>query len=106
MEDSGTQLDFNFLADDLLELPRDLGETGYFQFSSERRQAIRALAEKFGVAINQRVRLRLRRSNEDLEGKLMLDTLLLPSLYDKTIVLRLGNVIFENTDIEQCLLLD
>ena len=106
MEDSGDQLDFNFSADDLLELPRDLGETGYFQFSSERRQAIRALAEKFGIALNQRVRLRLRGRDEEFEGKLMLDSLLLPSPHDKSIALRLGSITFENTDIEQCHPLD
>lgn len=102
MEDSRDQLDFNFAADDLLELPRDLGETGYFQFSSERRQAIRALAQKFDLALNQRVRLRLRGNDEELKGKLMLDSLLLPSLYDRSIALRLGNITFENTEIDFC----
>ena len=102
MEDSGNQLDFNFAADDLLELPRDLGETGYFQFSSERRQAIRALAEKFNVPLNQRVHLSLKGTSGVLEGKLMLDSLLLPRLCDQSITLRLGNVVFENTEIESC----
>lgn len=102
MEDSRDQLDFNFAADDLLELPRDLGETGYFQFSSERRQAIRALAEKFNIPLNQRVRLGLKGAGAELEGKLMLDSLLLPSPCDKTIALRLGSITFENTDIEFC----
>ena len=100
------QLDFNFAADDLLEFPRDLGEEGYFQFNSERKQAVQSLAAKFGVALNKRVRLRLHGCGEEFEGKLVLDALLLPSLNDEAIRLRLGSVTFDHTDIEHCLMLD
>ena len=106
MDNADDQLDFNFAADDLLELPRDLAESGYFQFSSERRQAIRALAESFGVPLNQRVLLRLRGWNDELEGKLILDSLLIPALDEKTIRLRLGQISFDHTDIEFCRTLD
>jgi len=96
------QLDFNFAADDLLEFPRDLGEEGYFQFSSEQKQTIQALEEKFGIALNKRVRLRLRDWDKEFEGKLTLETLLPPSLHDKKIRLRLGKITFDHTDIEFC----
>ena len=105
MDGIDDQLDFNFAADDLLEFPRDLGEEGYFQFNSERKQALQALGEKFGISINRRVRVRLRDQTQELEGKLMLDSLLLPSPGDKTIFLRVGKTAFENTDIEYCRLI-
>jgi len=100
------QLDFNFASDDLLEFPRDLGEEGYFQFHSEQKQAFQALEVRFGVAINQRVRLRLHGWEKELEGKLMLDSLLLPSIQDETLRLRLGKTAFDHTDIEYCLTLN
>lgn len=106
MENSGDQLDFNFAADDLLEFPRDLGEEGYFQFHSEQKQAFQALEERFCVILNRRVRLRLRGWDEEFVGKLMLDSLLLPSRDDTTLRLRLGKMTFDHTDIEFCTRLD
>ena len=102
MDKSRGQLDFNFVADDLLEFPRDLGEEGYFQFNSERKQALQDVEEKFDIVLNQRVCLRLRGWDEEYEGKLTLDSLLLPSLYDKTIRLRIGKIAFDHSDIESC----
>ena len=102
MEKGKEQLDFNFAADDLLEFPRDLGEEGYFQFSSEQKQAFQALEERFGIALNKRVRLRLRGGDEEFEGKLTLESLLLPSIHDKTIRLCVGKIAFDHTDIESC----
>jgi hypothetical protein len=102
MDDGVDQLDFNFASDDLLEFPRDLGEEGYFQFHSEQKQAFQALEARFGIAINKRVRLRLRGWDEEFEGKLLLDSLLLPSIHDETIRLRLGKMAFDHTDIEYC----
>jgi hypothetical protein len=105
--DNGTdQLDFNFAADDLLEFPRDLGEEGYFHFHSEQKQAFHALEEKFAVTLNRRVRLRLRGWGEEFEGKLMLDSLLMPAASDKTLRLRLGKITFDHSDIEFCQTLD
>lgn len=100
MDSSGDQLDFNFAADDLLEFPRDLGEEGWFQFHSEQKQAVLALERRFGLAINQRVRLRLAGERGEMEGRLVLDSLLMPAPSDETVRLRLGTAVFENTDVE------
>jgi hypothetical protein len=102
MHNRSDQLDFNFAADDLLDFPRDLGEEGWFQFHSERKQAIQALDRRFGISLNQMVRVRLDGTEDILEGRLVLDSLLLPSPTDETIRLRLGNTVFENTEIEYC----
>lgn len=90
----------------MLEFSRDLGEEGYFQFHSEQKQAIQALEQKFGIALNKRVRLRLRGWDETFEGKLMLASLLVPSIDAATIRLRLGTISFDHTDIESCQTLD
>lgn len=102
MDECGNQLDFNFAADDLLEFPRDLGEEGWFQFHSEQKQAFQALNRRFGIALNRPVRLRLQGQDTDLEGKLVLDSLLLPSPSDESIRLRLGNIVFDSSEIEHC----
>jgi hypothetical protein len=102
MEKRLNQLDFNFAADDLLEFPRDLGEEGYFQFHSEQKQAFRELEQRLGIALNKRVRIRLRGHDEELVGKLLLDSLLLPAASDETVRLRIGNAVFDHTDIESC----
>jgi hypothetical protein len=106
MDETDDQLDFNFAADDLLEFPRDLGEEGYFQFHSDQKQAFLAIEKRFGIALNKRVRLRLSGQTEEFEGKLMLESLLLPSPADETIRLRLGTITFDHTDIEFCQTLD
>lgn len=100
MDDPKNQLDFNLAADDLLEFPRDLGEEGWFQFHSEQKLAFQRVEEKFHIVLNRKVRLRLRSRDEDFTGKLVLDSLVLPSPTAETIRLRLGSVTFENTDIE------
>ncbi|HEY5621081.1 MAG TPA: hypothetical protein VIR77_00630, partial [Pontiella sp.] len=97
--------DFNFAADDLLEFPRDLGETGWFRFYSEQREVIQRVERKFGLVLNARVRLRLRGSNEEHEGRLLLDSLL-PPIHADTIRLRLGRLTFDNTDIDDCRVLE
>jgi hypothetical protein len=106
MEDSGNQLDFNFAEDDLLEFPRDLGEEGWFQFHSEQKQAFQILDRRYGIALNQHVRLRLQCREVELEGKLVLDSLLLPSPSDESIRLRLGKMVFDSSEIEYCERLD
>ena len=106
MEGYGNQLDFNFAADDLLEFPRDLGEEGWFQFHSEQKQAFLILDRHYGIALNQRVRLRLQCLEEVLEGKLVLESLLLPSPSDESIRLRLGRRVFDSSEIESCERLD
>ncbi len=106
MENRRNQLDFNLAADDLLEFPRDLGEEGWFQFHSEQKQAILALDRRFGIALNQRVRVRLMDLERELEGRLVLDSLLIPSPTEESIRLRLGTTVFESADIEYCERLD
>jgi hypothetical protein len=106
MDASGNQLDFHFEADDLLEFPRDLGEEGWFQFHSEQKQAFQILDRRFGIALNQYVRLRLQAREEEFEGKLVLDSLLLPAPSDMSIRLRLGNIAFDSSEIEYCQRLD
>ncbi len=106
MEHGGSQLDFNFAADDLLEFPRDLGEEGWFQFHSEQKQAFQILDRRFGIALNQHVRLRLQCREEVFEGKLVLDSLLLPAAPDEAIRLRLGKMVFDSSEIEYCERLD
>ncbi len=95
-------MDFNFAADDLLEFPRDLGEEGWFQFHSEQKAAFRRIEKKFGILLNRRVRLRLRGADEEFEGKLVLDSLHMPSPCAESVQLRLGSLTFENTDIDSC----
>ena len=106
MEMCGNQLDFNFAEDDLLEFPRDLGEEGWFQFHSEQKQAFQILDRRYGIALNQRVRLRLHCRAEEFEGKLVLDALLLPSPSEEAIRLRLGKMVFDSSEIEYCERLD
>ncbi len=100
MDQPGGQLDFDFAADDLLEFPRDLGEEGWFQFHVEQKLLLQRIERKFGLALNRRVRLRLRGWDEEIEGRLVLDSVPFPSPCDDTLRLRLGRVAFENTDIE------
>lgn len=100
MDSFGDQLDFNFAADDLLEFPRDLGEEGWFHFHSEQKLAIQRLEQKFDIVLNRNVRVRLRGWHEELTGRLVLDSLLLPPPEAETLLLRIGSVTFENTEIE------
>lgn len=106
MDDHSDQLDFEFAADDLLEFPRDLGEKGYFKFHSEQKQAMLELENVFGVVLNKRVRLRLIGWNEELEGKITLESLLLPTNQSTKLRLCMGTVTFEHTDIECCHVLE
>ncbi|MEE9368323.1 MAG: hypothetical protein V3V05_05615 [Pontiella sp.] len=103
MDTPKNQLDFNFVSDDLLEFPRDIGEEGWFQFNSEQKGAFQRVEIKFGLILNRQVRLRLRGMEEEFVGKLVLDSLLLPLPAAESIRLRLGGMTFENTDIEYCI---
>ncbi len=105
MDDCGNQLDFNLASDDLLEFPRDLGEEGWFQYVSEQKQAIQVLNRRFGIALNQHVCVRLMGMDHEIEGKLVLDSLLLPSPTEESIRLRIDHAAFSSSDIEYCELL-
>ena len=106
MNGNDDQLGFDFSADSLLEFPAVQQEKGWSAFESEQAEAIRMLDERFGIALNRRVRLRLNGWPEEFEGKLMLEGLLHPTGREKTVRLRLGRLTFENTDIEYCRTLD
>ena len=106
MDKRGDQLDFEFPEDDLLEFPRDLGEEGWFQFHAEQKQLTLELEKMFGVIFNQRVRLRLAGRDEELEGTLVLASLLPPSDSSTPLRLRMGRIYFTHTDIELCQPLD
>ncbi len=102
MDDHGGQLDFDFTADDVFELPRDPGEKGWFLFLSEQQQALAELNRKFGVILNRRVRIRLVGFDRELEGKLVMNSLQLPTSAGEAISLRIGKVAFFSSDIESC----
>lgn len=106
MKENKDQLGFDFSADSLLEFPLNKAETGWFDFESEQKEAVRMLEKRFGIALNQRVVLRLNGWPQEFEGKLMLDDLLVPTGREKTVRLRLGKLTFDNTDIEFCRTLD
>ncbi len=106
MNENEDQLGFDFSADNLLEFPVVAEEKGWSQFDSEQKQAIRMLDERFGIALNKRVCLRLNGWPEEFEGKLMLEDLLIPTGREKTVRLRLGKLAFDNTDIEYCRTMD
>ncbi|MFL2876864.1 MAG: hypothetical protein ACJZ86_03330 [Pontiellaceae bacterium] len=97
----GSQLDFNFPANDLLEFPRDLGEEGWFQFYANRRDAFARLEEKFGTPLNQQVRITLYGEHTVLQGLLTLNRLALPPADADEIQLRLGGRIFLSSAIER-----
>ena len=96
----GSQLDFNFPANDLLEFPRDLGEEGWFQFYANRRDAFERLEEKFGIPLNQRVQIVLHGEATPLRGLLTLNRLELPPADAEEIRLRLGGRTFLSSAIE------
>jgi hypothetical protein len=99
------QLDFDFApkADDALpEFPHDPQGRGYEFFVSDRKNAIERLRKKFGVLLDERVRLKLFGWEEEFTGKLMLNTLLLPESKKDEVPLRIGRVPFDLRDIERC----
>jgi len=99
------QLDFDFSpkADDALpEFPHDPLSRGYDAFVSERKLAIERLSKRFGVLLEEKVRLKLLGWDEEFTGKLMLNTLLLPESKKDEVPLRMGRVTFDLRDIEHC----
>ncbi|MGE4489672.1 MAG: hypothetical protein AB7E95_09030 [Kiritimatiellales bacterium] len=99
------QLGFDFSppADDALpEFPHDPQGRGYTFFVSERKNAIERLSKKFGVLLDEKVRLKLFGWDEEFTGRLMLNTLLLPESKKDEVPLRIGRVTFDLRDIERC----
>jgi len=84
------------------ELPHDPSASGYAAFGNEQAAAVRAMEDRFGVILNNNVRLKLIGWDEVFEGKLMLNQLLHPTTRKEGLRLRVGNVPFDYTDIEYC----
>lgn len=102
---NNNQLGFDFSppADDVLpEFPHDPQGRGYDLFAKERKAAIERLRKKFGVLLEEKVRLKLIGWDEEFTGKLMLNTLLLPESKKDEVPLRIGRVTFDLRDIERC----
>jgi hypothetical protein len=99
------QLDFDFSSpadDGLPEFPRDPQGRGYEFFVSERKNAIARLNQRFGVLLEEKVRLKLFGWDEQFTGKLLLNALLLPESKKDDVPLRIGRVTFDLRDIEHC----
>lgn len=100
-------LDFSAPADDALpEFPHDPQGRGYGFFVEERKEAIERLSQRFGVLLEEKVRLKLRGWDEEFTGKLMLNTLLLPESKRDDVPLRIGRVTFDLRDIEHCMVMN
>lgn len=101
--DNQLGFDFSPPADDALpEFPHDPEARGYDHFVAERKAAIERLRKKFGVLLEEKVRLKLFGWDEEFTGKLMLNTLLLPESKKDEVPLRIGRVTFDLRDIEHC----
>ncbi len=82
--------------------PPDRGGAGYDRFAADREQAVKLLNHRFGLMLNQQVRLKLKWSDGELTGKLTLNTLLLPESKKEDVPLRIGTATFDARDIERC----
>ena len=96
------------MADDQLQFDFDAprGEAGYAALEAGREAALRQLAERFGIALGQRVRLTLRGIDAEFEGRLLVDDLILPAGRHAPLRLRIGRTSFDFADIESCVVLD
>ena len=80
----------------------DRGGTGYDRFAADREQAIKRLNDRFGLMLNQQIRLKLKWSDGELTDKLTLNTLLLPESKNDDVPFRIGTATFDARDIERC----
>ena len=102
-KDDQLGFDFSPRTDDALpDFPHDPQGRGYEFFVSERKDAIERLRTKFGVLLEERVRLKLFGWDEEFVGKLMLNTLLIPESKKDDVPLRVGRVTFDLRDMERC----
>jgi len=103
-DDSNKQMSFALpdAESDGMELPVDPQGRGYAFFASEREKAIRRLKKRFGVMLGENVRLKLSGWDEEFEGTLKLNALLLPETRGDDIPLRIGRVVFDLRDMERC----
>lgn len=88
--------------DGLPEFPHDPQGRGYEFFVSERKNAIERLKKRFGILLDEKVRLKLFGWDEEFTGRLMLNTLLIPESKKDDVPLRIGRVTFDLRDVEHC----
>ncbi len=86
----------------LLEFPPQTGD-GYDDFAKNREQAVSRVNQRFGAMIGERVRLKFFGFDDELKGKLMLNTLLLPKTKGDDVPLRIGRAAFDLRDVEHCI---
>jgi len=90
--------------DERLDFPIDPEGKGYDGFVDEREKAIEQVNRRFGAMIGEIVRLKFFGFDDELKGKLMLDTLLFPESRGDDVPLRIGRAAFDLRDVEQCFL--
>lgn len=88
--------------DERLDFPLDPQGRGYGCFVEERKTAIEQVNKRFGAMIGENVRLKFFGFDDELKGKLMLDTLLLPESRGDDVPLRIGRASFDLRDVEYC----
>ena len=75
---------------------------GYQAFDAGRDKAMRLVEDRFGLILNQRVRVRIKGWDDEFEGKLVLDQLMIPETRREALRLRIGKVTFDFADLEFC----
>lgn len=87
-------------------LPQNNDGTGYAKFQAEQAEFFRELGDRFGIILNQRVRVKLKDMDQEFEGKLVMDQLFAPASRKEELRLRVGSIEFYYTDIEHAILLE
>lgn len=87
-------------------LPQNNDEAGYVKFQSEQAEFFRELGDRLGIALNRRVRIKLKNVDREFEGKLVLAQLLPPASRDEEFRLRAGDIEFYYADIEHVIQLE
>ncbi|MDD5484356.1 MAG: hypothetical protein PHP98_12030, partial [Kiritimatiellae bacterium] len=84
--------------------PWNNNEAGYAKFQAEQAEFFRELGDRFGIALNRRVRIKLKSMEREFEGRLVMAQLLPPDSLDDKFCLRVGPIDFDYTDIEYAVL--
>ncbi len=85
-----------------LDFPVDPEGKGYQIFAEDRERAIEQVNKRFGAMIGENVRLNFFGFTDELIGKLILNTLLLPESKKDDVPLRIGRATFDLRDVEKC----
>ena len=88
--------------DERLDFPVDSEGRGYDEFAEDRERAIEQVNRRFGAMIGENVQLNFFGFDDELSGKLMLNTLLLPESRGDDVPLRIGRATFDLRDVERC----